>query len=110
MPAQHKRPGRRAREDRISRAKEREAEKQRFKVVVGYPRRGQARDEINVGRLVIWAEVVEIAKGKKEKRTIPTASGIGSGREGYARQERSPGTAHCLGSRGGALVTRKEEP
>ena len=89
MPAQHKRPGRRAREDRISRAKEREAEKQRFKVVVGYPRRGQARDEINVGRLVIWAEVVEIAKGKKEKRTIPTASGIGSGREGYARAAES---------------------
>lgn len=90
MPAQHKRPGRRAREDRISRAKEREAEKQRFKVVVGYPRHGQARDEINVGRLVIWAEVVEIAKGKnKEKQTYPAAPGTGSGREGYARAAES---------------------
>lgn len=55
ISAQHKRPGRRAWEERIARAKERKAEKQ-LKVMVGYPHRGQARDNISLGRLVIWAE------------------------------------------------------
>ncbi|NSW84092.1 MAG: hypothetical protein HPY90_12615 [Syntrophothermus sp.] len=89
MAAQHKRPGRKAKEERIARARDREVKKQ-TKVVIGYPHRGQARNDIGPGRLVIWAEVVEIAKGKnKEKRTYPAAPGTGSGREGYARAAES---------------------
>lgn len=53
-----KRPGRKAKEERKRRAEERAAKKKNLKVIVGYPKRGEARDEYNSGRLVIWAEVV----------------------------------------------------
>ncbi|MBW2672150.1 MAG: hypothetical protein JRD89_01880 [Deltaproteobacteria bacterium] len=84
MAAQHKRPGRKAKEERKRRAAEREARKN-LKVIVGYPRRGEARDDFNVGRLVIWAEVVNVDQGKKEKRSIPAAADADVGRKGRAR-------------------------
>lgn len=74
MAAQHKRPGKTAKEERKRRAAERE-ELKNTKVVVGYPRRGQARDDYNVGRLVIWAEVVQNAERKKEKSRRNTGRG-----------------------------------
>lgn len=76
MAAQHKRPGRRAREERIARAREREEEKKRFKVVVGYPRRGQAREDISLGRLVIWAEWRE-KNGRSSRVYHPWPAGAG---------------------------------
>lgn len=84
MAAQHKRPGRKAKEERKRRAAEREARKN-MKVIVGYPKRGQARDDFNVGRLVVWAEVVNVDQRKKEKRSIPAAANAYVGRKGRER-------------------------
>ena len=56
MPAQHKRPGRKAKEERIRRAREREAAK-KIKVLVRRPRYEERYDGISPGRLVIYAEV-----------------------------------------------------
>lgn len=54
MPAQHKRPGRTARLERIRRARERELIRQ--SIVVHIPRWREGYDGISPGRLVAWAE------------------------------------------------------
>lgn len=52
MPAQHKRPGRKAKEERIRRATAK-----KIKVLVRRPRYEERYDGISPGRLVIYAEV-----------------------------------------------------
>lgn len=55
MPAQHKRPGKTAKAERIRRAKERQ---KRARIVVHFPRRWDPErvDDLSPGRCVAWAD------------------------------------------------------
>lgn len=56
MAAQHKRPGRVARLERIRRAQERERAK-KVVIITGRPTRNEQYCPLSPGRLVAWAEV-----------------------------------------------------
>lgn len=62
MPAQHKRPGRKARLERIRRARERELI--RRSIVVHIPLWREQDDGISPGRLVAWAEIGGVSGDK----------------------------------------------